>query len=153
MQRGWLDYTSFPGSFKIPKCKDVNRCKTLIKLFSNVPWSINQFSADTAASETCQKPLRAADGWVGNRSNIETASVHCEAFLVEVWWRALIWWHRFCFEGALQVHVDAQHSRQQLPLVLVKTCEDVQDWRTALIHPGREQAGGADLGWEGPVVV
>lgn len=155
MQRGWLDYTCFPGSFKIPKCKDVNRCKTRILNYFQMFLPINQFSATAAASENCQKLLRAADGfsWVGNRRNIDTASVHSEAFWVEDGWRALIRWHRFSFEGALQIHVDAQHSRQQLSLVLVETCEDIQDWRATLVHPGGKQAGGADLGWEGLVVV
>lgn len=69
-------------------------------------------------------------------------------------WGTLIGWHGFGSEGALQVHVDAQHSGQQLPLVLVETHEGVEDRRAAAVHPGGKQAaGGADVGREGVVVV
>lgn len=57
-------------------------------------------------------------------------------------------------EGALQVHVEAQTSGQQLPLVLVQAPEGVQHGGAAAVHPGGEQAAGrVDVGRERLVVV
>lgn len=56
-------------------------------------------------------------------------------------------------EGALQVHVYAQHPGQQLLLVLIEALERIEDGGAAPVHPGGKQAGGAELGCQGLVVV
>lgn len=109
----------------------------------------------SAAAETCQQLLKITDGLsrVGSGWDVKTLYVHCEAFVREDRWRALVSWHWSSFEGSLHVHVDAQHSGHQLLLVLLQTHEDIQDWSTAPIYPGGKQAGGAEPGREGLVVV
>lgn len=127
---------------------DLNSLKMFLNLHE-VPLTLS------AAAETCQQFLGAADDFsrVSSRWNIKTICVHCKACCGEDWWRALVLWHLSTFEGSLQVHVDTQHSGQQLLLVLVQTHEDILDWRTAPIHQVGKHAGGAELGREGLVVV
>lgn len=61
---------------------------------------------------------------------------------------------RFGCEGALQVHVEDQRSRQQLLLVLVEAQEGVEDGRATVVHPvGKQATGRADAGCERLVVV
>lgn len=60
----------------------------------------------------------------------------------------------FGCEGALQVHVEDQTSRQQLLLVLVEAREGVKDRGAAVVHPvGKQAAGRANVGRERLVVV
>lgn len=79
--------------------------------------------------------------------------MHYEAVCGRDEWRELICWPGSSFEGSLQVHVDTQHFRHQLPLILVEALKDILKRRTAPVHPGGKQAGGAEAGGEILVMV
>lgn len=64
---------------------------------------------------------------------IKITFAFCKVLLEKAGHAAGLWWDPSGFEGALQVHVDAENSRQQPVLVPV---EHVLHWRAAAVHPG-----------------
>lgn len=147
------------GSLKRSKYEAVNRYWNLIYIPLSVFPGSRIGKSEAQCCSLCSINLSeapngaAADDFSTVDSRWETIDLHREAFWWEDGWRTLVWWHWFSSEGSLQVHVDAQCSRQQLLLVVVETHECIEDWRTAPIHPCVQQVAGAELGCKKLVVV
>lgn len=135
------------NSFTMSQCVRENRPKNLPR-FVFPPFVVQEYDHSWSLPKALWSDQRF--GRFVILRIIKITFAFCNVLLEKAGEATGIWWHLSGFEGALQVHINAENPRQQPVLVPV---EDILHWRAAAVDPGGKEAGGAGFGWERPVMV